>query len=72
MTVPARAENGVLPRGLIVVLTITGLLVTTLALQQSASILAPVLLALVLVIGVHPLTGMLRRHGVTWTATRAL
>jgi predicted PurR-regulated permease PerM len=63
MTIPDRAENGVLPRGLVVVVAITGLLVTTLALQQFASILAPVLLALVLVIGVHPLTGILRRHG---------
>ena len=63
MTTPARTVNDVLPRGLIVVLGLTGLLVTTLALQQFAAILAPVLLALVLVIGVHPLTGMLRRHG---------
>ena len=50
-------------------LAITGLLVTTLALQQFASILAPVLFALVLVIGIHPLTGMLRRHGAAqWLA----
>jgi hypothetical protein len=42
-----------LPRGLIVVLGMTGLLVSVLALQQFASILAPVLLALVLVIGVQ-------------------
>ncbi len=69
MTVQARTGNGLLPRGLIVVLAVTGLLVTTLALQQFASILAPVLLALILVIGVHPLTGMLRRHGVPrWLA----
>jgi hypothetical protein len=39
MTTQARTENGFLPRGLIVVLAITGLLVTTLALQQFASIL---------------------------------
>jgi predicted PurR-regulated permease PerM len=58
-----------LPRGLIVVLGMTGLLVSVLALQQFASILAPVLLALVLVIGVHPLTGILRRRGVPlWLA----
>ena len=50
-------------------LGITGLLVTTLALQQFSSILAPVLLALVLVIGVHPLTALLRRRGVPqWLA----
>ena len=47
----------------------TGLLVSVLALQQFASILAPVLLALVLVIGVHPLTGILRQRGVPmWLA----
>jgi AI-2 transport protein TqsA len=58
-----------LPRGLIVLLGMTGLLVSVLALQQFASILAPVLLALVLVIGVHPLTGILRRRGVPlWLA----
>ena len=58
-----------LPRGLIVVLGMTGLLVSVLALQQFASILAPVLLALVLVIGVHPLTGILRQRGVPlWLA----
>src|SRR5690349_20483898 len=52
-----------LPRGLIVVLSMTGLLVTVLALQQFAGIIAPVLLALVLVICFHPLTGILRRRG---------
>ena len=41
----------------------TGLLVTILALQQFAVILAPVLFALVQVIGFHPLTGILRRRG---------
>ena len=52
-----------LPRGLIVLLGMTGLLVTILALQQFAVIIAPVLLALVLVISFHPLTGILRRRG---------
>jgi AI-2 transport protein TqsA len=52
-----------LPRGLIVVLAVTGLLVSVLALRQFTSILAPILLALILVIGVHPLTGILRRRG---------
>ena len=52
-----------MPRGLIVVLAVTGLLVSVLALRQFASILGPVLLALILVIGVHPLTGILRRRG---------
>jgi predicted PurR-regulated permease PerM len=63
------ASRWLLPRGLIVLLGMTGLLVSVLALQQFASILAPVLLALVLVIGVHPLTGILRRRGVPlWLA----
>ena len=44
-------------------LGVTGLLVTILALQQFATILPPVLFALVLVIGFHPLTGILRRRG---------
>ena len=52
-----------MPRGLVVILASTGLLVTTLALQQFSSIISPVLLALVLVVGVHPLTGLLRRRG---------
>jgi predicted PurR-regulated permease PerM len=51
------------PRGLVVVLGTTGLLVTTLALQQFSSIVAPVVLGLVLVVAFHPLTGVLRRHG---------
>jgi AI-2 transport protein TqsA len=52
-----------MPRGLVVILASTGLLVTTLALQQFSSVISPVLLALVLVVGVHPLTGLLRRRG---------
>jgi len=52
-----------MPRGLVVVLASTGLLVTTLALREFSSIISPVLLALVLVVGVHPLTGLLRRRG---------
>jgi predicted PurR-regulated permease PerM len=52
-----------LPPGLIVVLGTTGLLVAILAMWQFAVILAPVLLALVLVIGFHPLIGILPRRG---------
>ncbi|MET0414804.1 MAG: AI-2E family transporter, partial [Actinoplanes sp.] len=48
----------------------TGLLIASLALRQFAGIAAPVLLALVLVIAVHPLTGILRRRGLPmWLAT---
>jgi AI-2 transport protein TqsA len=58
-----------MPRGLIVVLAVTGVLVSVLAMREFASIVAPVLLALILVIGVHPLTGVLRRRGVPmWLA----
>ncbi|GEL21082.1 AI-2E family transporter [Pseudonocardia sulfidoxydans NBRC 16205] len=72
-TVPGDRGDEVLPtgmpRGLVVVLAVTGLLVSTLALQQFSSIVAPVLLALILVIGVHPLTGNLTRRGVPrWLA----
>jgi AI-2 transport protein TqsA len=52
-----------MPRGLIVVLGGTGILIGVLALRQFAEIIGPVLLALVLVVGVHPLTGFLRRRG---------
>jgi AI-2 transport protein TqsA len=58
-----------MPRGLIVVLGATGVLVSVLALREFASIIAPILLALVLVIGLHPLTGILRRRGLPmWLA----
>ena len=52
-----------------VVLDGTGILVSALALRQFVSIIGPVLLALILVIGVHPLTGVLRRRGgLMWLA----
>jgi AI-2 transport protein TqsA len=59
----AAAPRGPLPSGLLLLLGTTGLLVTALSVQQFASLLAPVLLALILVIGVYPLTGILRRRG---------
>ena len=52
-----------MPRGLIVVLAVTGLLVSVLALREFTAILGPVLLALILAMGVHPLTGILHRRG---------
>jgi AI-2 transport protein TqsA len=65
----AVASGPPMPRGLVVILASTGLLLTTLALQQFSSLISPVLLALVLVVGVHPLTGLLRRRGApTWLA----
>jgi AI-2 transport protein TqsA len=52
------------------VLAVAGMLVAVLAIRQFAAIFAPVLLALVLVIAVHPLTGILRRRGLPmWLAT---
>jgi AI-2 transport protein TqsA len=49
---------------------VAGMLVAVLAIRQFAAIFAPVLLALVLVIAVHPLTGILRRRGLPmWLAT---
>src|SRR4051794_13179741 len=74
MTAPgAAAEPRLpLPRGLIVVLAVTGLLVSVLALRQFTEIIAPILLALILVIGVHPLAGFLRRRGAPmWLAVTA-
>jgi len=56
----AAQPGGPLPRGVTVVLAVTGLLVSVLAQRQFASILGPVLLPLILVIGVHPMTGILR------------
>jgi AI-2 transport protein TqsA len=57
------------PRGVILVLAVAGSLVAALTVQQFAAIVAPVVLALILVIAVHPLTGILHRHGLpTWLA----
>ena len=66
----ASAPSSPLPRGLIFVLAVAGMLVAALAIRQFATIVAPVLLALVLVIAVHPLTASLRRRGLPmWLAT---
>ncbi|WP_312858304.1 AI-2E family transporter [Pseudonocardia pini] len=71
-TADPEAADGGMPRGLVVVLALTGLLVSTLALQQFSAIAAPVLLALILMVGVHPLTGILTRRGVPlWLAATA-
>jgi AI-2 transport protein TqsA len=59
----AAEPRWMVPRGLIVVLAVTGLLVSVLALREFTEIIGPVILALILVIGVHPLTGILRRRG---------
>ncbi|MET0765644.1 MAG: AI-2E family transporter [Blastococcus sp.] len=59
-----------LPRGLILVLALAGILVAVLAIRQFAEIVGPVLLALVLVVAVYPLTGYLQRLGLPkWLAS---
>jgi predicted PurR-regulated permease PerM len=64
------ARSSRLPRGLILVLALAGILVSVLAIRQFAEIVAPVLLAFVLVVAVYPLTGYLRRLGVPkWLAS---
>jgi predicted PurR-regulated permease PerM len=64
------AQSSRLPRGLILVLALAGILVAVLAIRQFAALVAPVLLALVLVVAVHPLTGYLRRRGLPkWAAS---
>jgi predicted PurR-regulated permease PerM len=63
------AQASRVPRGVILVLAVAGLLVAALAVQQFAAIVAPVVLALILVIAVQPLTGILRRRGLPmWLA----
>ena len=64
------APRSRLPRGLILVLALAGILVSVLAIRQFAEIVGPVLLALVLVVAVYPLTGYLQRRGLPkWLAS---
>lgn len=64
------ARRPAMPRGLVVILALTGLLVSMLALRQFSGVVAPVLLALVLTIAMHPLTGRFIRWGLPrWLAT---
>ena len=65
-----RASGSALPRALIVLLTLTGAVITIAGLQAFSSVLGPVLLALMLTIGVHPICASLRRRGwPIWAAT---
>jgi AI-2 transport protein TqsA len=62
-----------LPRGLIVLLALAATVITVAGLQAFASVLGPVLLALVLTIGVHPIFTRLRRRGwPTWAAATVM
>jgi predicted PurR-regulated permease PerM len=63
------AANGWLPRGTIVLLTAAGVVLVIAGLHEIADIIAPIFLALVLTVAVHPLDGLLRRWGAKpWVA----
>jgi AI-2 transport protein TqsA len=63
------AHDGRLPRGTIVLLTAAGAVLVIAGLHEIADIIAPVFLALVLTVAVHPMDGMLRRWGAKpWAA----
>ena len=63
------ARDGWLPRGTIVLLTAAGAVLVIAGLHEIADIIAPVFLALVLTVAVHPMDGMLRRWGAKpWAA----
>ena len=62
-------RDGRLPRGTIVLLTAAGVVIVIAGLHEIADIIAPVFLALVLTVAVHPMDGMLRRWGAKpWAA----
>jgi AI-2 transport protein TqsA len=62
-------NHGLLPRGTIVLLTAAGTVLVIAGLHEIADIIAPVFLALVLTVAVHPLDGVLRRWGAKpWAA----
>jgi predicted PurR-regulated permease PerM len=62
-------NSGWLPRGTIVLLTAAGAVLVIAGLHEIADIIAPIFLALVLTVAVHPLDGMLRRWGAKpWAA----
>ena len=62
-------RDGRLPRGTIVLLTAAGAVLVIAGLHEIADIIAPVFLALVLTVAVHPMDGMLRRWGAKpWAA----
>ncbi|MEN0139553.1 MAG: AI-2E family transporter [Rhodococcus sp. (in: high G+C Gram-positive bacteria)] len=61
-----------MPRGLIVILGLAALVVTVAGIQVAAPILAPIFLALMLTVAVHPFPVWLHRKGVPpWLATIA-
>jgi predicted PurR-regulated permease PerM len=59
----------VLPRWLIVILGVAGTVVALAGIRSAAGLIAPIFLALMLVITVHPLLGWARRRGMPqWLA----
>ncbi|NMM85674.1 AI-2E family transporter [Rhodococcus sp. SRB_17] len=64
------APAWMLPRGVIVLLGLAGLIVTVAGLTAFSSVIGPVFLALMLTVAVHPLPGWLQRKGLPrWLAT---
>jgi AI-2 transport protein TqsA len=69
----AGRSAGVLPRGLIVLLGLAGVVVAVAGIRSVSAILGPVFLALMLTVTASPLSTWLRRHGApTWAAAAAL
>ncbi|MGV9825284.1 AI-2E family transporter [Gordonia sp. NPDC003429] len=64
------APDWSLPRGTVVLLSITGLVVTVLGIRSIGSLVGPVFLALMLTVAVAPVPSWLRRKG--WPAWSAL
>jgi AI-2 transport protein TqsA len=63
----------VLPRGLIVLQGLAAVVLAAVGIWLMAWLIAPVFLALIIVVSVSPVQGWLRRHGVRhWLATAAL
>lgn len=66
---PQPAPPWALPRGLIILLGMAGLVVTVAGLRSVSAIVGPVFLALMLVVAVHPISRRLRAQGwPTWLA----
>jgi predicted PurR-regulated permease PerM len=66
------AQAGI-PRALMLLLGAAAIVITTAGLQLGAWLVAPILLALVIVIAVSPIQGWMRRHGLPgWSTVLAL
>ena len=67
---PPEADRALpLPRGLLVLLSVTGAVVSVAGLRAASGIVGPAFLALMIVITIHPLLAWLQRHRVPgWLA----